>query len=1757
MEGIHRTSSVDRPTTSCDDRLTIRRSTSNASNAMEGSNGANWPAILKVLVTEKKRAEARQGEHYVNRALFCLTAAHPLREKMIKVAEWDLFNSFILSMIALNCVFLIFDNPVCKCAKQGACTEQEKYRHILLGANCTFWPQVDLMLGVTEVIFTAIFTLECIIKIIARGFALHKHAYLRDKWNWLDFIVVLASVISVVVSYLPEAGQNTWVQFLRTLRVLRPLRTVKRIKGMRPLLDTLAKAVENLSRVLFLLGFYFVLFGMLGHELFVGVTHRRCYVDPSNSSVFTPAAYSRFISQQVPFMVASNVNIGAWNGGESLCGTDSDCNPVVVDGISHPAVCSKMKWCHDDNSGFGWCKNDWNGNPYEQGGGLMSFDNLLASFLIVYQCVTVEGWVDQLSTFLSANQDLGGALPVIYFVLLVILGAFFVLQLLLALLSESYTQAQNEEARRLEVEALNVQALLKQAKGTRAARISWKQRIRSLVAWIRGKSAKVAPGEEQCASPPHLVARTASGDSVASDGTNVQKTLIRKRQPQLARRQSYVSGGDSIFVEKLLTALSSASAFCLPIIKSPIFINGMNVAILFNAALMGMYHHSELFYEENICRRRCDLDPNLPANASQYCSGPLFNRTWDADGSGRGVRPPQRAFCFLEQDELVLPEHKHRSCSQHVTRDACESAPARNGIGCYFVEEDDFTEWAYAVRPGCKLGLYDSNSFAAIAPYVNGYGEPRSVKFALRDFCGEDTGDPRNPCKGLPHDLENALETTNTVLVFVFLIEMILGMVGLGMEDYFSDNMNTFDCVLVTYSFIELLLVWGGISMSGGLDALRGLRLLRLFKLARSWKDMRVILTALAQSLGGLFYTSILLAIFLYIFALLGMALFGGIQDLEGGVGKGLRFAKTDSPRSNFDSFFPTEYGHGAFVVVFQIITGENWNEVMYSLMTNNPQNGEPANAKDGLNALFPMTIVFFGNYVIVNVFIAILLLGFVDKGNDFGDDDEETGKSRKTNRVLQFFDKLLQKDEGKKENRFAKIGTLKSYRETRKLANALMRKCYSHASGGCTLISTEFKRAAESATRKRQSENLESEATPVLDEDLIEVSVWPGKRIRIPDHNSFLIFTPLNRFRMWCSWIVHHPIVDNFILVCIMITTITLVLVETPEDMIITDPTECPSSPDFLDCSGPDSNYPGHVGLINCPRTKNHPMFGKAFEACDSPNAQNVPDCCAKLTKVQNLLVLDQIFAIIFVLEMLLKMIADGLILHPLAYMRDGWNILDFGVVVISLLTAFSSGESSKQFKVLRAFRALRPLRAVKRNPGLKVAATCLIASLPSMLNVLLVVLVWIFMYSMLGVQLYRGGFFRCENVQDQLFYGTTFRPLSPIERPRPNLSGPDSVPSIIECVSAGQLGSGDSLVSSGIWEPRDFTFDNVLTGVLILIETSTTEGWLDLMAMCTDYMGVGLTPLPNQNSLSGSLFASLHVFLGSFVLWNLIVAEVISNYMRIKCENDGIAPNLTQEQEDWKRHVRLILALKPRYSVHGPKGKVRRQIYNLVHHEYFDLVITTAICANVIIMMFDVHNQSACTVTAFFWIDAVFTVLFLGEALLKLIGPGPRWYFVDGWNVFDFCVVIVSISTVVIETLQGQYTCSNDGIQRDKSHSFGQLGILRVFRILRVLRLVRRVKGIRDMLQCLIDSVPALASVTGLLLLLMTIFAVLGTNLFWNVNPRQNLYGNVSEESSLNVDNYRQIGGSVLMLMRFTTGEAWNAVMYFCMQVLSCLQK
>merc|ERR1712185_94964 len=123
-----------------------------------------------------------------------------------------------------------------------------------------------------DYVFTAIFTLEFVLKVVAMGFA-GKRSYLDDPWNDLDFVVVVTGLAALS----PKMGG---VSCIRTFRVLRPLKTVTSVPGLQKLVVGMLRAIPELGSVLVVLVFVFCIFGILGVQLFAGRLHTRCRTTP-------------------------------------------------------------------------------------------------------------------------------------------------------------------------------------------------------------------------------------------------------------------------------------------------------------------------------------------------------------------------------------------------------------------------------------------------------------------------------------------------------------------------------------------------------------------------------------------------------------------------------------------------------------------------------------------------------------------------------------------------------------------------------------------------------------------------------------------------------------------------------------------------------------------------------------------------------------------------------------------------------------------------------------------------------------------------------------------------------------------------------------------------------------------------------------------------------------------------------------------------------------------------------------------------------------------------------------------------------------------------------------------------------------------------------------------------------------------------------------------------------------------------------------
>merc|ERR1712142_973376 len=196
-------------------------------------------------------------------------------------------------------------------------------------------------------------------------------------------------------------------------------------------------------------------------------------------------------------------------------------------------------------------------------------------------------------------------------------------------------------------------------------------------------------------------------------------------------------------------------------------------------------------------------------------------------------------------------------------------------------------------------------------------------------------------------------EVANIFFIALFFCEMRLKIFSLGFQGYFVSLFNRFDCFVVVCSIIESVLTYTRIMTPLGVSVLRCARLLRVFKATRYWSSLRNLVASLLNSMRSIVSLLLLLFLFIIIFALLGMQLFGGKFNFDPTV---------DKPRHNFDTFY------ASLLTVFQILAGGGWNEGMYVGIE----------SFGGVNSFGVIICIYFvflficGNYILLNVFLAI-----------------------------------------------------------------------------------------------------------------------------------------------------------------------------------------------------------------------------------------------------------------------------------------------------------------------------------------------------------------------------------------------------------------------------------------------------------------------------------------------------------------------------------------------------------------------------------------------------------------------------------------------------------------------------------------------------------------------------------------------------------------------------------------------------------------
>uniref|UniRef100_A0A673YEY0 Calcium voltage-gated channel subunit alpha1 E n=1 Tax=Salmo trutta TaxID=8032 RepID=A0A673YEY0_SALTR len=1314
---------------------------------------------------------------------------------------------------------------------------------------------------------------------------------------------------------------------LRAVRVLRPLKLVSGIPSLQIVLKSIMKAMVPLLQIGLLLFFAILMFAIIGLEFYSGKLHNTCLPMPNI------LGKTEYASQ----------------------------------------MCPDKYTCHDTWIG----PND----------GITQFDNILFAVLTVFQCITMEGWT---TVLYNTNDALGPTWNCMYFIPLIIIGSFFVLNLVLGVLSGEFAKERERvENRRAFMKLRRQQQIERELNGYRA--------------WIN-KAEEVMLAEDN-----------------KNSGRSALDVLKRATLKRRGLDQQY----------------SDISSVGIPMTRASI----------------------------------------------------------------RSAKRGPKAY--LKRKERLLRISIRRMVKTHIFY------------------------WTV-------LGLVALNTFCVAIVHHN-----------------------------QPHWLSVFLYYAEFLFLGLFLTEMCLKMYSLGPRLYFHSAFNRFDCWVIVGSIFEVM--WGFFrpGMSFGISVLRALRLLRIFKITKYWASLRNLVVSLMNSMKSIISLIFLLFLFILVFALLGMQLFGG------------RFIFEDYTPTNFDTF------PAAIMTVFQILTGEDWNEVMYNGIRS--QGG----VKSGMwSSIYFIVLTLFGNYTLLNVFLAIAVDNLANAQELTKDEEDEEAA-------------FNQKHALQKAKEVGAISSLMS--SDRRLTMSVWEQ-----------RTSQLRRHRHMSSREIlfSNPNEEQEGPPGCPHHL-KATGTPTGSLKLPDPTADPKM-PLEEPAL--SMGVPELHLSNPLAEPPDPTDTPLPDPPTSTAVFIPEPTESEPCPEgkrgipnhchqglngrrspwlngerrqravrkfrppasdtlSIDMEGMWLRRPqgtGHCEAQAGARGLDSPQGSEGSSRSVSMERKTPEDPVEEVRKDGNegetsqpsetrelflcvlcsisrirrachyvvnlryfemciLLVIaassialaaedpvsatsdwnkvlryfDYVFTGVFTFEMIIKMIDQGLILHDGSYFRDLWNILDF-IVVVGALVAFAltnnKGRDIKTIKSLRVLRVLRPLKTIKRLPKLKAVFDCVVTSLKNVFNILIVYKLFMFIFAVIAVQLFKGKFFYCtdgskDTEKDcQGFYINYEKDKQEVKRRE--------------------------------WRRHDFHYDNIVWALLTLFTVSTGEGWPQVLQHSVDVTEEDRGP-SQGNRMEMSIFYVIYFVVFPFFFVNIFVALIIITFQE---QGDKMMEECSLEKNE-RACIDFAISAKPltRYMPQN-RQTFQYRLWHFVVSPSFEYTVLAMIALNTIVLMMKYYSAPPVYEAVLKHLNTAFTVLFSVECVLKIMAFGFLNYFRDTWNIFDFITVLGSITEIV-----SMADCTFN------------MGFLKLFRAARLIKLLRQGYTIRILLWTFVQSFKALPYVCLLIAMLFFIYAIIGMQVFGNIR--------LDEETHINQhNNFKTFFGALMLLFRSATGESWQEIMLSCLGGQKC---
>ncbi|PWY99256.1 hypothetical protein BCV70DRAFT_200837 [Testicularia cyperi] len=482
---------------------------------------------------------------------------------------------------------------------------------------------------------------------------------------------------------------------------------------------------------------------------------------------------------------------------------------------------------------------------------------------------------------------------------------------------------------------------------------------------------------------------------------------------------------------------------------------------------------------------------------------------------------------------------------------------------------------------------------------------------------------------------------------------------------------------------------------------------------------------------------------------------------------------------------------------------------------------------------------------------------------------------------------------------------------------------------------------------------------------------------------------------------------------------------------------------------------------------------------------------------------ILELSLSSLFLAEFFVKTIADGFAFTPNAYVLSVWNALDLFVLVTLLVNVATElaviGGVSRFTRALKAFRALRliNLSSLMRDTFHAV----MIAGAGRILDASILSILYIIPYAVWGQNLFAGLLYSCND-------------------------DAGSITGKFSCTGEFANAPGEwTFLVPRVWgNPTDgsiYSFDDFKSSLLILFEIISLEGWIDVMTTAMSVAGRDMQ-LQNDNRQVNALFFLIYNLVGSTTVLTLFVSVIIENFQTFS----GAAYQ-TAAQRQWIDLKRLIMRQRPskRPKVR-PTNRLRSWCYDRTIHKdgWWSRFMTLCYILNIIVLMTQRYSDPH-------WVDQLrdiiylgFTVVYVIDIMIRLLGLGWRSYRENPWNLYDLVVVTGTLATT-IPLLDGTVD------------ELVLVQLQKIFLTCVALKLVQKNHALNQLFKTALASLPAILS---LFLLWLTMFLVWGIMLVevfgltkWGANESYS-------------KNFSTLIGSLVFLSMMSTGEGWNSYMH-----------